>query len=58
MMLRRLQKQLHPYEEPVIIAFPILAGSASYFAWILQETGREQPREELEALNALPDTSS
>lgn len=35
-------KHLHPYEEPGIIAIPIIAGSASYFSWISQETSREE----------------
>src|SRR5260221_10844834 len=35
-------KHLHPYEEPGIIAMPIVAGSASYFSWISQETSREE----------------
>lgn len=42
-MVEQAIKQLHPYEEPGIIAFPILAGSASYLAWIAQETRWEQP---------------
>ncbi|WP_028448498.1 divalent-cation tolerance protein CutA [Chitinibacter tainanensis] len=28
----------HPYEIPEIIALPIVAGSASYLAWLAQET--------------------
>jgi periplasmic divalent cation tolerance protein len=28
----------HPYEEPGIIALPIIAGSESYLNWILHET--------------------
>jgi periplasmic divalent cation tolerance protein len=28
----------HPYEEPGIIALPIIAGSQSYLDWILHET--------------------
>jgi periplasmic divalent cation tolerance protein len=27
-------RHLHPYEEPGIIAIPIIAGSTSYFSWI------------------------
>jgi periplasmic divalent cation tolerance protein len=30
-------KSMHPYEEPEIIALPIVAGSASYLRWIEQE---------------------
>jgi periplasmic divalent cation tolerance protein len=29
----------HSYDEPEIIALPIVAGSASYLDWIAQETG-------------------
>jgi len=31
-------KQLHPYDEPEIIATPITAGSAGYLSWIDSET--------------------
>ena len=31
-------KSLHPYEEPEIIAMPIIAGSESYLHWIREET--------------------
>ncbi len=31
-------KRLHPYEEPEIIAIPIIAGSEGYLDWIVQET--------------------
>lgn len=31
-------KSLHPYEEPEIIAVPIIAGIQSYLTWIAQET--------------------
>lgn len=31
-------KSLHSYDEPEIIALPILAGSESYLDWIHQET--------------------
>jgi periplasmic divalent cation tolerance protein len=31
-------RHLHPYEEPGIIAFPILEGSTTYFKWITKET--------------------
>jgi len=31
-------KSLHPYEEPEIIATPIIAGSESYLNWIIAET--------------------
>ncbi len=32
-------KALHPYEVPEIIALPVLAGAASYLAWLRDETG-------------------
>jgi periplasmic divalent cation tolerance protein len=31
-------RSLHPYEEPGIIALPIVAGSPSYLRWIERET--------------------
>ncbi len=31
-------RHLHPYEEPGIIALPVIAGSTSYFSWIAKET--------------------
>jgi periplasmic divalent cation tolerance protein len=31
-------KKLHPYEEPGILAHPVLTGSQSYLRWIKQET--------------------
>src|SRR5579884_1713071 len=31
-------KDLHPYEEPGILALPIVTGSQSYLHWIEQET--------------------
>lgn len=33
-------RQLHSYEEPEIIALPIVAGSPSYLDWIGQSVGR------------------
>jgi periplasmic divalent cation tolerance protein len=30
---------LHPYEEPEILAIPVLAGSAGYLAWISANVG-------------------
>ena len=32
-------RQLHPYDEPEIIAVPIVAGSAGYLAWLEQQVG-------------------
>jgi periplasmic divalent cation tolerance protein len=34
-------RHLHPYEEPGIIAFPMVAGSTSYFSWLTKETKRK-----------------
>jgi periplasmic divalent cation tolerance protein len=31
-------QQHHPYDVPEIIALPIVAGAASYLAWLAQET--------------------
>lgn len=31
-------RKAHPYEVPEILAIPVLAGSASYLAWINNET--------------------
>jgi periplasmic divalent cation tolerance protein len=32
-------RQLHTYDEPEIIAVPIVAGSAIYLAWLEQQVG-------------------
>jgi periplasmic divalent cation tolerance protein len=32
-------RELHPYDEPEIIATPIVAGSPGYLAWIDRESG-------------------
>ena len=37
-------KQAHPYEEPEIVATPILAGSRTYLAWIENETQRDSDK--------------
>ncbi len=31
-------RRIHPYEVPEILAVPVVAGSASYLAWIDRET--------------------
>jgi len=31
-------RELHPYELPCIVAWPIAGGSAAYLAWIASET--------------------
>ncbi len=31
-------REMHPYEEPEIVALPIIAGSQSYLDWIATET--------------------
>ena len=33
-------KEHHPYDEPEILALPVLHGSASYLAWIEKQTTR------------------
>jgi periplasmic divalent cation tolerance protein len=32
-------KELHPYDEPEIVATPIVAGSAGYLAWVSENLG-------------------
>jgi len=32
-------RAVHPYEEPEILAIPILTGSAGYLAWISESVG-------------------
>lgn len=34
----------HPYEEPGIVALPIIAGSESYLNWMLHETHADLPQ--------------
>jgi periplasmic divalent cation tolerance protein len=34
-------RELHPYEEPEIIAVPIVAGSPGYLAWLREQVGEE-----------------
>jgi periplasmic divalent cation tolerance protein len=36
--LEKRIKAIHPYEEPEIIALPIVDGSAGYLRWIEEET--------------------
>lgn len=31
-------RELHPYEEPEIVALPVAAGSAGYLAWVIDST--------------------
>jgi periplasmic divalent cation tolerance protein len=33
-------REVHPYNEPEVIALPIVEGSQSYLAWIEQETAK------------------
>ncbi|MGQ9708603.1 MAG: divalent-cation tolerance protein CutA [bacterium] len=35
--LKRVIKQLHPYDNPEIIALPIIAGSEDYLRWLKEE---------------------
>ena len=32
-------RQLHSYDEPEIVAVPVVAGSPSYLEWVTRETG-------------------
>ncbi len=32
-------RKLHPYDEPEIVATPIVAGSAGYLAWVSENVG-------------------
>jgi len=32
-------RELHPYDEPEILATPIVAGSAGYLAWVSENVG-------------------
>jgi len=34
-------RRIHPYEVPEILAVPVVAGSASYLAWLDAETASE-----------------
>lgn len=36
--VERAIREVHPYEEPEILAVPILTGSRSYLDWIVAET--------------------
>jgi len=31
---------LHPYDEPEVLATPVVAGSGSYLKWLMEETTR------------------
>lgn len=31
-------KELHPYDEPEVVAVPVLGGSPSYLAWVADST--------------------
>jgi uncharacterized protein involved in tolerance to divalent cations len=33
-----LTRDTHPYDEPSIVALPLVAGSPSYLQWIYDET--------------------
>jgi periplasmic divalent cation tolerance protein len=37
-------RRLHPYENPAIVALPIVGGSADYLAWIGQSTANLRAR--------------
>jgi len=34
-------REHHPYDEPEILAMPVVAGSASYLTWLAEEVGEE-----------------
>ncbi len=36
-------RELHSYDEPEIVALPIVAGSAGYLDWIGTNTGAQKP---------------
>ncbi len=40
--LEQAIKNIHPYEEPEIVAIPILLGSQSFLDWIIAETQAKQ----------------
>ena len=40
--LEQAIKNIHPYEEPEIVAIPILMGSQSFLDWIIAETQAKQ----------------
>jgi periplasmic divalent cation tolerance protein len=35
-------KELHPYELPEILAFPVIAGLPAYLEWVLKETHEQR----------------
>lgn len=37
--VERAIRQLHPYDEPEIIAVPLVAGSAGYLTWLDEQVG-------------------
>ena len=37
--LEKAIKSIHPYEEPEIIALPVIAGSEGYLGWVDKEIG-------------------
>ena len=37
--VKRVIREVHPFDVPEIIALPVVAGSADYLAWIVAETG-------------------
>lgn len=39
--LEKAIREAHPYEEPEIVALPIVGGSKSYLEWIEKETAQE-----------------
>lgn len=39
--VERTVRELHPYQEPEILAVPIVAGSEGYLRWLANECSRE-----------------
>lgn len=37
--LEKVLKEVHPYENPEILAMPVIAGSRDYLAWLSAEIG-------------------
>lgn len=40
--VEQLIRSLHPYEEPEIVAIPVIDGSKSYLQWVNRETQQEE----------------
>jgi periplasmic divalent cation tolerance protein len=40
--LERAIRENHPYDEPEILAMPVMAGSKGYLDWVVSETVQEE----------------